>query len=240
MVAERFPDLNQDYYGLLGLSPAASLTDIRQAYRDLSKQYHPDTTVLDPEEATQKFQQLQEAYSTLSNAEQRRQYDLWRTYLAKRAAVALAEAELKVGPIAWSLYRREADRPEADRTATATAPSQTATATPTPGTTPGTTPTPGATGVAGPGPTPPFPEDRPADPAAVPSWAEPGAAGETIDDRPWEDHYSSSAYLDAIDRPLSAGEVFALFLLGVTFVGCIVLAIALGIARGELILGDGL
>ncbi len=236
MVAERFPDLNQDYYGLLGLSPAASLTEIRQAYRDLSKQYHPDTTVLDPEEATQKFQQLQEAYTTLSNAEQRRQYDLWRTYLAKRAAVALAEAELKGGPIAGSLYRREADRPEADRAAPT--PSAASTQNPTPS--PGATVTPGATGVAGPGPMPPPPESRTADRAAVPRWAEPGAMGETTDDRPWEDYYSSSAYLDAIDRPLSAGEVFALFLLGITFVGCIVLALALGIARGELILGDGL
>lgn len=47
---------------------------------------------------------------------------------------------------------------------------------------------------------------------------------------------SRSAYLDPSDRPLSAGEVFALFILGLTFVGCLVLAIAIGITRGEKVL----
>jgi hypothetical protein len=47
---------------------------------------------------------------------------------------------------------------------------------------------------------------------------------------------SSSAYLDATDRPLSPGEIFALFILGLTFVGCLVLAIAIGITRGEAVL----
>jgi hypothetical protein len=45
--------------------------------------------------------------------------------------------------------------------------------------------------------------------------------------------YSSSAYLDPTDRPLSPGEIFALFILGLTFVGCLLLAIAIGLTRGE-------
>uniref|UniRef100_UPI0025B34634 J domain-containing protein n=1 Tax=Trichocoleus desertorum TaxID=1481672 RepID=UPI0025B34634 len=45
--------------------------------------------------------------------------------------------------------------------------------------------------------------------------------------------YSSSAYLDPTDRPLSPGEIFALFILGVTFVACLVLAIAIGLTRGD-------
>lgn len=45
--------------------------------------------------------------------------------------------------------------------------------------------------------------------------------------------HSRSAYLDPSDRPLSPGEVFALFILGLTFVGCLVLAIAIGLTRGE-------
>lgn len=230
MVAERFPDLNQDYYGLLGLSPTASLTDIRQAYRELSKQYHPDTTLLAPDEATRKFQQLQEAYATLSNPEQRRHYDLWRTYLAKRAAVALAEAELKGGPIAWSVYRRDLERPETDRPDSdrpnPDRPSvNRTTATPSPAN-PDGGPVPGeeATGAR---------DGDATDGATMAAETHPG-------DRPLDDFYSSSAYLDAIDRPLSAGEVFALFLLGITFVGCIVLAVALGLARGEWVLGEGL
>lgn len=44
---------------------------------------------------------------------------------------------------------------------------------------------------------------------------------------------SHSAYLDPTDRPLSSGEIFALFILGLTFVGCLVLAIAIGILRGD-------
>ena len=40
-----------------------------------------------------------------------------------------------------------------------------------------------------------------------------------------------SAYLDPTERPLSAGELFALFLLGLTFVGCLLLVVALGLAR---------
>jgi curved DNA-binding protein CbpA len=45
--------------------------------------------------------------------------------------------------------------------------------------------------------------------------------------------YSSSAYLDPTDRPLSAGEIFALFILGLTFLGCLLLAIWIGLTRGE-------
>jgi hypothetical protein len=47
---------------------------------------------------------------------------------------------------------------------------------------------------------------------------------------------TASAGLDPTERPLSPGEIFALFLLGVTFVVCLVMAIALGIARGEMVL----
>jgi hypothetical protein len=45
--------------------------------------------------------------------------------------------------------------------------------------------------------------------------------------------WSKSAYLDASDRPLSTGEIFALFILGLTFLVCLLLAIAIGLTRGE-------
>ncbi|WP_051358179.1 J domain-containing protein [Rubidibacter lacunae] len=44
---------------------------------------------------------------------------------------------------------------------------------------------------------------------------------------------ASSAYLDPTDRPLSAGEVFALFALGLTLLTCLLLAIAIGLTRGD-------
>ncbi len=55
------------YYAILGLHPSASVIEVRRAYRELSKRYHPDTTELSPEVATVQFQRLNEAYATLSN-----------------------------------------------------------------------------------------------------------------------------------------------------------------------------
>ncbi|ELS03830.1 DnaJ-class molecular chaperone with C-terminal Zn finger domain [Xenococcus sp. PCC 7305] len=43
---------------------------------------------------------------------------------------------------------------------------------------------------------------------------------------------SNSAYLDPIDRPLSAGEIFMLLLLGITFLGCILLVLTVAYLRG--------
>jgi hypothetical protein len=137
--------LANSYYGLLGLHPSASVQEIRHAYRDRSKMYHPDTTTLPRELATAKFQQLNEAYATLSSPERRLHYDRQIGY----SSVPVVQ---------------------------------------------------------------PLPTD--------------------LRSRPAADAYSS-AYLDPTDRPLSSGELFALFILGLTLVGCLVLAIALGVMRGE-------
>jgi hypothetical protein len=134
------------YYTLLELHPSASVIDIRRAYRELSKRYHPDTTELPAALATPKFQLLNEAYATLSNPERRLNYDLKIGY--SRFGVIQAPPDLNhsmVNPYDWS----------------------------------------------------------------------------------------KSAYLDASDRPLSTGEIFALFILGLTFLGCLLLAIAIGLTRGE-------
>jgi hypothetical protein len=45
--------------------------------------------------------------------------------------------------------------------------------------------------------------------------------------------FRSSAYLDPSDRPLSSGEISALLFLGLALVGCLVLAIGLGLTRGN-------
>lgn len=63
------------YYQILGVMPWATLAEIRQAYRELSKRYHPDTSMLEPEVAKQRFQRLNEAYQTLTNPSQRLLYD---------------------------------------------------------------------------------------------------------------------------------------------------------------------
>jgi hypothetical protein len=135
------------HYALLGLHPAASPTEIRRAYRELSKRYHPDTTDLPTQIATAKFQQLNEAYATLSHPERRIAYDRKIGY-----------SRISVIQTPPNFNRSSAPNPS---------------------------------------------------------------------------KHSSSAYLDPTDRPLSSGEVFVLFILGLTFVGCLILAIAIGLTRGD-------
>jgi len=64
----------QDYYSVLGLRRDASDKEIKQAYRRLARQYHPDVNPGDAA-AEQKFKAISEAYSVLSNPESRRKYD---------------------------------------------------------------------------------------------------------------------------------------------------------------------
>jgi curved DNA-binding protein CbpA len=128
------------YYALLGLHPSASAIEIRRAYRELSKKYHPDTTTLSKPLATAKFQALNDAYATISHPERRLAYDREIGY----SRMFVVQAPVK--------FRPPASRPN---------------------------------------------------------------------------KYRSSAYLDPTDRPLSGGEIFALFMLIATFLGCLSLAVYL-------------
>jgi curved DNA-binding protein CbpA len=131
------------YYDQLSLHPSASVQQIRQAYRERSKLYHPDTTTLAAAIATTQFHQLNEAYATLSSPERRLAYDRQIGY--SRFTV--------VQPLP-SLHQPQTRR--------------------------------------------------------------------------------SSEYLDPTDRPLSPGEIFALFLMGATLLGCLALVFIIAIARGEI------
>lgn len=63
-----------NYYSVLGISPQATLDEIKLAYRRLVRLYHPDVS---QDRATrQKFHQVQDAYETLSNRDKRRLYDI--------------------------------------------------------------------------------------------------------------------------------------------------------------------
>ena len=64
----------RDYYETLGLGKTASADEIRTAHRRLVRKFHPDVNKNDPAAST-KFQEVQEAYDTLSDAEKRKQYD---------------------------------------------------------------------------------------------------------------------------------------------------------------------
>jgi curved DNA-binding protein CbpA len=62
-------------YELLEIGREATGQELRQAFRSLSKRYHPDTTDLPELEAREAFRRLQQAYLTLSDPDRRRAYD---------------------------------------------------------------------------------------------------------------------------------------------------------------------
>lgn len=68
----------RDYYEVLGVPKNSNQKDIKKAYYQLAKKYHPDTNKGDPE-AAKKFQEVSEAYEILSDDSKRQQYDQWGT-----------------------------------------------------------------------------------------------------------------------------------------------------------------
>jgi molecular chaperone DnaJ len=63
----------RDYYEVLGVSKNASKDEIKDSYRKLAMQYHPDRNKAP--DAEEKFKEISEAYAVLSDDEKRQQYD---------------------------------------------------------------------------------------------------------------------------------------------------------------------
>lgn len=73
----------RDYYEILGIPKDASNPEIKQVFRRLARQYHPD---LNPgnKEAEEKFKDINEAYEVLSDQSKRSQYDSFSRYWNQR------------------------------------------------------------------------------------------------------------------------------------------------------------
>lgn len=69
-----------DYYKILGVGRDTSKEEIKIAFRNLAKEWHPDANKHSREEATRKFAEISTAYEILSDPEKKKKYDLYRNY----------------------------------------------------------------------------------------------------------------------------------------------------------------
>lgn len=65
------------HYDSLMVTPNASAREIKRAYRSLCQTFHPDKNPNNPAGANQKFQQINSAYTVLSNPNLRKKHDQW-------------------------------------------------------------------------------------------------------------------------------------------------------------------
>lgn len=86
----------KDYYTILGLkSNKVTIEEIKIAYREQAKKYHPDMHIGD-DFSEDKFKDINEAYNILSNTKTRRKYDRsWNTYTERLRRVQNTEKEEK-------------------------------------------------------------------------------------------------------------------------------------------------
>ena len=89
-----------DYYATLGIKPGASTDEVKQAFRTLAHQYHPDVKPDDPA-ANERFRAIYEAYQILSSAELRADYDQMRKQQNGRANIPQPTKGSGTAPLFW-------------------------------------------------------------------------------------------------------------------------------------------
>ena len=88
----------RNYYEILGVGIQATEEEMKRAYRDLAKRYHPDIHKGNPG-YEEKFKLISEAYTTLSNPEKRKKYDLkYGYYMSSGSANEGFESERRENP----------------------------------------------------------------------------------------------------------------------------------------------
>lgn len=71
-------NIQKDYYKILGVPPNATDEEIKKAFRQLAKKYHPDASKEQSKDAEEKFKEIVEAYEVLSDKQKRMEYDAAR------------------------------------------------------------------------------------------------------------------------------------------------------------------
>src|SRR5213596_2284094 len=77
----------KDYYEILGVKKAASVDEIRKAFRKLARKYHPDVNPGD-KAAEERFKKITEAHEVLSDEKKRKVYDRFGSYSDQLADAA--------------------------------------------------------------------------------------------------------------------------------------------------------
>jgi DnaJ-class molecular chaperone len=94
----------KDYYNILGISRTATDKDIKQAYRRMARQYHPDVNPGN-KSAEERFKLVNEAYEVLSDAEKRKKYDQYGEGWEDAERYAQAARQQQQPPPGWESAR---------------------------------------------------------------------------------------------------------------------------------------
>ena len=95
--------LRRDFYDVLGVSETASDKEIKQAYRKLARDNHPDTHVGD-KIAEEIFRQAAEAYEVLGDADTRARYDSFPEEFTRASSLVFVVS--RKGTIARMTYQK--------------------------------------------------------------------------------------------------------------------------------------